>query len=287
LKYKYLTIAFSIVIVLILFIAVLLPLMIWSGTGLQSNAGLMLRSSPFSYTPNLLLITLLFFVIIVIILVSFTVFFFLNYRLFSLLEREDWPALAYYLEQELFVKGKYSIRKVQLLASSYMVISDYSSVLKLESKAMLVKPITVAKNAMIFGAARVLNGNYKEAAAFFRKYIEKNDWLRWYYGFSCLLGGVFSQAESEFTSLVTTSRNPLITGLSAYFLANNLIRHSLKSEECRTAAENGCTRVVEKLKKSANWYKKVKKSASEIHIAVIRKYVDETGKWLFSQEVSL
>ena len=283
-KFKYLIIAFSIIIVLILLLAALLPLFItWSGAGLQS--GLEPRSSPMAYAAEFRFAALFFFILMIIVLVSFGVYILVNYRLFSLLEREDWPALAYYLEQEIFVKGRCTARRVQLLASSYMVISDYPSVLKLESKIMLAKPVTVKKNALIFGAARILSGNYREAAVFFRKYAEENVWTRWYYGFSSLLCGVHNQAETEFIASIESSGDTLITGLSAYFLDNTLIKYSQKPQDCRSAAENGRKIAVSKIKNSAGWNKVFKKAASEIHIAIIRKYIDETGKWLFISEV--
>jgi len=265
LKFKYLIIAFSIIIVFILLTMVLLPLLI---------------AKPDS-AANLRYITLSVCVFMALALVCLGIFFLYNYRLFSLLEREDWPALAYYLEQKILIKGSYSTGKVRLLASSYMVISDYPSVLKLEGKAMLAKPAVVEKNALVFGAARVLNGNYKEAAAFFKTYLGKDEWVRWFYCFSLLLDGAFSQVEPEFSSMAVFSRDALITGLSAYFLFKNLAIHSLKPEGCRTAAETGRNRVVKKLKNAAGWKKEEEKNAAKIHIAIIIKYINEAGKWLF------
>jgi hypothetical protein len=270
LKFKYLVIALSILIVIIMLIAVLLPVLL-AGPELAVNF-------------RLIVLPLLIFMLLLLVCVS--VFFLLNYRLFSLLEREDWPALSYYLEQQIYVKGKYNAQKVRLLASSYLVASDYSSVLKLESKAMLAKPSVVDKNALIFGAARILSGNPKEAAAYFKTYLEKGSnrekqWVRWFLGFSQLLDGVFSMAEQEFMSLAISSDDVLITGLSAYFLDSLLIKHSLKPEECRAVAENGRGRVVKTLKNAGNWKKEADKEGTEIHAAIIRKYIDEAGKWLF------
>jgi hypothetical protein len=230
-----------------------------------------------------------FIVFMVIVLISLGIFFLLNYRLFLLLEREDWPALAYYLEQKILIKGKYSVKKVRLLASSYLVISDYSSVLKLENKALLVKPAVVDKNVLIFGAAKILAGNYVDAAAFFKQHLEKNrlkkydaQWVRWFYGFSNLLGGAFSQVEQEFMSLAVSSRDALITGLSSYFLYNNLAKQSEKKQECLSIADNGKNRVINALKNEDGWKKEIEKTATEIHIAIVRKYIDEAGQWLFA-----
>jgi len=219
------------------------------------------------------------------------IFFFLNYRLFSLLEREDWPALAYYLEQKLYVKRKYNARYVRLLASSYFVISDYASVLKLESKAMLVKPSVIDKNALIFGTARVLSGNHTEAALFFKTQLDKGkrkklklkneQWLRWFYGFSQLLAGANNMVMPEFSSLAVASRDAIIAGLSAYFLNNAIAKNCENSVECLAAAESGRERVVNGLKNAEGWKKEVDRVSGEIHIAIIRKYIDEAGTWLF------
>jgi hypothetical protein len=243
------------------------------------------------FTVHLRYVTLPLIVLMTLILIGFGIYFLSNYRLLSLLEREDWPALAYYLEQKIFVKGKYSVKNVRLLASSYMVISDYPSVLKLESKAFLIKPSVVEKNILIFGAARILSGKHTEAAAFFKTYLEKGkinakdaEWVRWFYGFSLLLGGVFSKVEPEFLSLASSSSDVLMTGLSAYFLSNNIAKRSPKPDECNSAAETGRWRVQKVLKNAGSWKKEADKMSTEIHVAIIRKYVDEAGKWLFEKK---
>lgn len=159
LKFKYLIIVFCIIIIITVLITILLPKLL---------AGPLI-------SVNLFNIILPLVIIMVLLLIGVFIFFLSNYRLLSLLEREDWPALSYYLEQKVLVKGRYSNRKVQLLASSYMVVSDYASVLKLENKAIHAKPAVVSKNALIFGIARILSGDQKGAAAFFKTYMDRGN----------------------------------------------------------------------------------------------------------------
>jgi ABC-type multidrug transport system fused ATPase/permease subunit len=273
LKFKYLIIIFSVIIVVIVLTTSLLPLLI-SGHG---------NAVTFRY------ITLPLLLFMAVLLICMSIFFFINYRLFSLLEREDWPALAYYLEQKIYTKGRYTDRYVRLLASSYLVISDFSAVLKLENKILTAKPSLISKNVLIFGAARVLSGGHHEAVLFFKNYLEKcgqNDkqWVRWFYGFSQILSGNFRQAEPEFTSLTVTSDSILITGLSAYFLKNTIEKHSLDPQKCHEAAENGRERVRNALNSSENWQKEKEKMRAEIHIAIISKYINEAGKWIFNKD---
>lgn len=269
-KFKYLIIAFSIIIIVIILVAALLPTML-AGPEVSSN---------------LRYITLPLVIFMVILLISLGIFVLINYRLLSLLEREDWPALSYYLEQKIFVKGRYSARNVRLLASSYLVVSDFPSVLKLEHKALLIKPSVIEKNVLIFGAARVLSGGGPDTIAFFKAHMEsgkaeEKQWIHWFFGFSQLLSGSFGAAEAEFMTLAVASKDALITGLSAYFLQSSIAKHSQKPEECRRIAESGRSRIMEVLPHMDNWNKEVTRMASEIYIAVVRKYINETRDWIY------
>jgi len=57
---------------------------------------------------------------------------------------------------------------------------------------------------------------------------------------------------------------------------------SLRQQDCLLAAENGRGRVTHALKTLEDWNKEVKKAENEIHIAIIRKYIDEAGHWLYA-----
>jgi len=271
LKFKYLIIAFSILIIIIIFITVFIPLLI---------------AGP-EFAANFRFVILPLLIFLVLVLFGMSIFFLLNYRLLSLLEREDWPALAYYLENQVYVKGRYSSRNVRILASSYLVISDYQSVLKLESKTQAANPSAVNANVLIFGAAKILCGKFDEAASFYKIHTNKckkkdRQWVRWFFGFSQLLTGSFAAAEPEFSSLSVTSNDSLITGISAYFLHNSLEKKSSNPEKCRQVAENGKSRVISAVKDHGGWIKETQKMGTDVHVAIIRKYVDETGKWLFN-----
>lgn len=269
-KFKYLIITFCVIIISVLLATILLP-MIVSGQ---------------SILVNLRIISLPLMILMSLLLISLSVFFILNYKLLSLLEREDWPALAYYLEQKIFVKGRYNSRNVRILASSYLVISDYQSVLKLESKSQIAKPSVISKNVLIFGAARILNGMHDDTAVFYRLHLEKcakkdKQWVRWFYGFSSLLSGNYNQAETEFASLAVSSGDSLISGLSAYFLASSLGKKTSNPEKCRNSSEQGKIKVIKALKNLNGWKKETDKLKNEVHTAIIKRYLEETGNWLF------
>ena len=269
-KFKYLIIFFNLIIIFFLFAIVLMPLILM-GAGFAVNF----------WRTAWPMALILFFV-----LVGINAFFLSNYRLLVLLEREDWPALAYYLEQKVFGKDQYSSRKVRLLANSYLAMNDFASVSQLETKAASAKPAVIGKNALIFGVARILSGDHKGAAAFFQTCLEKGkveeeEWVRWFYGFSQMLTGAFRQAEQEFAALAISARDALVTGLSAYFLGTVLAKHSLRSEECCSISEKGRDRVRKAFKNEGGWKKEAEKAGTDVHTAIIRKYIDEACPWVF------
>ncbi|QQO08326.1 hypothetical protein [Breznakiella homolactica] len=226
--------------------------------------------------------------VLLLILIGLNIFYFINKKLFYLLEREDWPALVQYLEGKILRDGHYSSRLVKLLANTYMVLSDPVSVLSLENKLSVAKPSLVEANALIFGVARILNKDSSGAALFFSQHLgsagkDESDWIRWYRGFSQLLNQEYGHAADDFVHLVREGREPLVIGLSAYFLSETLKKTlPARADECINTARDGRERVRKHFSSPSAWNKEVSKMQSEIYVAVISKYVSQAGIWLYS-----
>ncbi len=226
--------------------------------------------------------------ILIIVLISLNIFYFTNRKLFFLLEREDWPALVYYLEERVIKKSRYSPRLVKLLANTYLVLSDSASVTVLEKKVAVAKPSLLESNCLIFGVARVLGKDYTGAAQFFEKRInssktESPEWVRWYYGFSELLNENYASAAGTFILLVKESRDPLVISLASYFLGDTLARVlPARKDELKQIADDGKRRVKKYFPAQAAWKKDAAKMQNEIYAAVIIKYINSAESWIYS-----
>ncbi|MDR2111247.1 MAG: hypothetical protein LBP32_08050 [Spirochaetaceae bacterium] len=227
-------------------------------------------------------------VLLLLILAGINLFYFSQKTLFFLLEREDWPALAQYLEDRVLRKGRYAPHLVRLLANTYLVLSDTASVAVLERKTAAVKPRLVTDNALIFGVARILSGDAPGAAAFFRESLDSGksrpaEWVRWYYGFSLLLDRRFQAAGEQFTILARESRDAALTGLSAFFLAATIRSNASGGEpEFMAAALEGRDRVRKSFPSRASWDREAGKTRTEVHTAVLTKYIREASGWLYA-----
>jgi hypothetical protein len=228
-----------------------------------------------------------FVLVLAVILAGFDAYFFINRKLYSLLEKEDWPALVHYLEDRVIRQGKFSPHLVRLLANTYLVLSDSSSVMSLENKAAIARPALVESNALVFGTARILGRDFNGAAHFFGARVDSakpglRQWVRWYYGFSLLLDRQFEAASEELIRLAGNSDDGVVAGLASCFLGETLAA-SLpeRAEHLKTAASAGRDRVLKALPQYKNWIRETAKIRMEIYAAALSKYMEEAGRWLY------
>ena len=227
------------------------------------------------------------FLVWVLIFATFIVFYFSNRQLFMLLEKEDWPALVGYLEERVIKKGRYSSRLVRLLANSYMVLSDSTSVIILENKLSAAKPALIEANPLVFGTARILGNDISGAIRFFESRKDKvkpilKEWVQWYSGFSLLLGRQFEKAADIFSLLARVSKDGIITALSSYFLSENMaVVLPGNKEEYKKISLEGRKRVLGALPKIESFRKEASRYSTEIHVAAISGYIEESCLWLY------
>jgi hypothetical protein len=218
---------------------------------------------------------------------SFNIFYFTNRQLFLLLEKEDWPALVRYLEEKVMQKGKYSSRFVRLLANSYLVLSDSNGVISLENKLAAAKPALLNTHALIFGTARILGNDIPGAVSFFDSCKTRvkpgyKEWVQWYYGFALLLDRRFEKSADEFSLLARESRDGVITALSAYFISENLTPMMPdKRSELKEISSTGRERVLKAMPKIEAWKREAGRLSTEIHAAAISKYIEEACLWVY------
>jgi hypothetical protein len=269
-KFKSIFILFNITLLLFLTILVLLPLaMIGS-----------------SFAESFWRINWPLIVVLTILFGAFNIYYFINRRLFLLLEKEDWPALVHYLEDRVIQQGQYNSRLVRLLANSYLVLSDSQGVMSLENKTAISRPALVDANVLVFGTARILGKDISGAVRFFetRKNAVKpalRDWAHWYHAFALLLNRQYEPAGDEFSRLARNSRDGVIAGLSSYFLSETIRSALSDTGEYREAARAGRERVLKALPRPKSWNQEISKLCTEIHAAALARYMEETGRWLY------
>ena len=208
-----------------------------------------------------------------------------------MIEKENWPALVRYLEEEIYKKGKYTSRLVNLLAYNYLLLSDASAVIILENKVNLAKPSIIDYNPLIFGTARILAKDVSGALRFFQTHKifqgikggpAARDWMFFYHAFTMLLAHDHENAGREFTILARMSREKIILGLSSYFLQEILSNTVIdKYQEWRDISYDARMKLREELVDITAWNREVANKSRDFHVAALSKYTSKTGRWLY------
>jgi hypothetical protein len=240
-----------------------------------------------------------FILLMILVLAGLDVFYVMNRRLYILLEREDWPGLIQYLETRIIQDKHYSSILVRLLINTYFILSEPASVTNLEYKIAQGKPALIEEHALLFGAGRILAKDIRGAVQFFsarldaavarsgkglffKKDPRKTAWIRFYYGFTLLLERQFSIAAEQFIILSKEAKEPVLIGLSAYFLAEILSKMLLdRGLDLQATAADGRNRVGAALHTIDAWYKEATKLQNEIYGAILVPYLRDTGRWIY------
>jgi hypothetical protein len=231
-------------------------------------------------------------VFFLLILLAMNLFYALNFRLYYLLEWEDWPALARYLEKRTIEKGRYHSFGVRLLANAYLILADNEALADLENRVASVKPVLLEKLALIFGTGRIVRKDYSGAARFFADRFRlagpaspESLWLSWYSGFALLLDTRYTAAAGCFSYLAQTAKNPVVTALAAWFLGQ-VLPAALPEEsgDFAVVAEQGRKRAKDMLPRRPAWDKKTGAIRGEIYAVLISRYLQDTADWLYNEQ---
>ena len=241
--------------------------------------------------------------------ITVNVFFALNFRLYRLLERMDWPALAVYLETRMKKRGKLSARLTLTLVHTYLALSAFDSLRALMERIAREKPALLEEHALLFGAARLLTGDYAGAARFYAEQAARRaqrrrkrmrvetGWLSWYRALALFMERRYGEAADifcRFTApggdappVLQTERAAwaMLTGLAAWFLGHFLASAlNEKRAELSACAEAGRALTRRTLETRAAWEKSAARNGDDAHILILSKYITEAAAWLYASE---
>lgn len=152
-------------------------------------------------------------------------YFLLNWKLFSLLEREDWPRLVRYLEERVYSRGTLRVSQVRLLVNAYLLTSALDQIRRLESHLAERRPRLLDRIPIPFAVPYLLKAPPEEAEKYFRERLARpalngREWMRWNLAFTLVQGRRLEEARVELLGLLErlAGRDPLLRLLSLYLL---------------------------------------------------------------------
>jgi len=154
-------------------------------------------------------------------------YFILNWSMFSLLEKEDWPALTAYLENEVYEKKRITHRNVRMMVNTSLTISNLDKITRLEKEVRDKKTAWLSRYGTMLGIPYLLNENREQGKFFFQECLNgardrDKPWLQWCYSFVLLSGGDSSEAAPYLKDLSAQEKDPVLRLLSMYLYTSSL-----------------------------------------------------------------
>jgi len=263
-KFRVIFLLFNVVLVISFLVIYLMPLFIigWDYTKIFWAANW--------YLP------VIFFAIIAVL----NVYFALNWRLFNLLEREDWAGLVSFLEEEIYTKNRIRRQHVRILVNGYLVNSNTDGIGRLEAQVREKRPKLMPSMALSFGVPHLLKNDPVQMEQYFAEFLTKRNtrdrnWVLWDHAFALMLQKRREEARGELLGVVKASREPVLRLLSFYLL------DAFSDGDVERVLEEGKASLKKRFTPSL-WQKELERAKDNVQVVILSKLVQESTEWLFS-----
>ncbi|ORC35422.1 hypothetical protein B4O97_09640 [Marispirochaeta aestuarii] len=222
---------------------------------------------------------LVFFLIMGIL----NVYFIRNWRLFSLLEREEWGGIIGYVLSRL-EEGRVRRQEVRMAINAALISSRLNVIGRIEELLRDKRPAAMPSFALSLGIPYLLNNDPPGAENYFREFLEirgeDRPWIVWCYGFALLLQRRLEEAKIQFLSL-TEEKSPILNLLTAYMLDTCAVQ----DEEAKRYQNTLVAGLRSKYTRT-EFLRIAEKARTAVHIVVLGTVLDEAVEWLYYLDTS-
>jgi hypothetical protein len=221
-------------------------------------------------------------VVFVVALAAVDAYFFLNWKLFMDLEKENWPGVAGFLEERIFHRGRVLPGQVRLLLNTYLVTSNTEGILALETFLSKRKPALISRFSLPFGIPHLLAKDPRDPEGFFRGLLDSQrladrDWVKWNHAFSLLQMKMPEEARVELAGLADTVTEPVLLLLVLYLL-DVLAKDDAALEKKLVTLRDG----LKSRQTPATFQKAIEKSGGNLQVVVLSRLLQDAVQWLFA-----
>lgn len=220
--------------------------------------------------------------VFLLIVLGIDAYFFMNWKLFVLLEEENWLAVVEYLEGTVLKKGRMRVLDVRTLIHSYYVTGNVSKVADVEKALREHKPSLLKRFILELGMPRVLKRDHAETVRFFEEFrgqrVPNELWVKFFHAFGMLMQREHLEGREELLKLSNKVKDPVLLLLVIYTL-----------DPFRTLDDEALGRV-ERLKKELStrhtrefMEKKIQKGKGNIAVVVMDPILSDALAWLYGE----
>ena len=143
------------------------------------------------FFPNFIKSNWIALIIFSIFMLGFNFYFISNWKLFSLLEKENWLILIDFLENNIFKKNKIQKKYIKILINTYILTNKIKSIQALAEFIAANKAELLVHYPIEFGIPYLFSEEHKKAEEYFNgllkiEKIKNREWISWNYAFALM-----------------------------------------------------------------------------------------------------
>lgn len=210
-------------------------------------------------------------------------YFLKNWKLFSLMEEENWKGIQKYLEGKLEAGKKISEQEARILMNTYMVLGQVEKLLELSNVFQTRSPRLFRNLAVELGVPYLLQNDPEGLAKYYQplyadKQVKKQNWARFSWALALLFTHRFSEARIELEAFQDTSEEPILFLLSVYILSTLKSENSLQQERI----QEQCVWFRSKYSPT-QWARHVDRFKENLLVLVLSKFIQDATTWMYGK----
>lgn len=220
-------------------------------------------------------------VIFLVIMGGLNAYFISNWKLFTLLEEENWNGLIGYLEDRIYNRHRITKQNLRILVNTYVVTSKPEKITELEIFLRDERPKMVPAFAVQLGIPYLLRNEPEEMERYYGQIMKDprcNDlnWVKWNYGFALMLQQRVEDARSILVEILDGTKNHLLLLITAYLLD----AFSASDPAVASRVQDARNQVRGKYDEEG-WQKEIEKQRNNLQVLVLSKLIRDATNWLF------
>lgn len=214
-------------------------------------------------------------------LAAINAYFLANWKIFSLLEREEWKPLIALLEKRTADGRILHSLHVRILLNSYLVTSRTDDITKLESVVRGRRPALLDRYSVQFAVPYLLMGDPVRSEAFFlamaaRPRVRNRGWMRWSHAFALMQVERRGEAVEELKEIHASAKDPILALLCLYLLE----AYGKSDGGVADAVQEGADRLRRTLDEPS-MRRRIERSAENTQILILSRILADAVRWLY------
>ncbi len=216
-----------------------------------------------------------------VVLIALNAYFVGNWRVFSLLEQEDWDGIVRYLEPLAFEHNRINAQRGRILVNAYIASRSIERIGPLAAHLSSAKPRVADALVLELGVPRLLGDEGKSMLEELTRRVESPrvshpEWVRWCYAVCLLLNDRIEEAKDELVVVATEARDNLLAVLAGSMLDP----YAQSNPDVRKVADSVRNRIRSKISRD-KMIRLLERERQRLHIVILGSQIEQAIDWAY------